>query len=95
MILWLRGPLPSDAYDPLEASHPAWTGKDFKGGLGMIQVVRYSSTPVGPYEELVIIPGNFQVSGGSQKGKARMRISRIYVSQKETTYNGTSTALSP
>ena len=55
----------------------------------MIQIVRYTDTPVGPYDELVLIPGNFLAPGGKDKGKARMRISRIYVSQTKTCYNGT------
>jgi len=57
----------------------------------MIMIVRYSDTPVGSYDELVVIPGNFKVPGGDLQGKERMRISRIYVSQRETTYNGTGT----
>jgi len=55
----------------------------------MIQIVRYTETPVGPYDELLVIPGNFEVHGGSQKGTSRMRIARMYVSQRETTFNGT------
>lgn len=88
LLLWLSSPLPADIYDPLEASHTACTTTGFKGGLGMIQIVRYTDTPVGAYDELLIIPGNFDVPGGSQKGKGRMRITRIYVSQQETTFNG-------
>lgn len=88
MLLTLRNPLPAGIYDPLEASHPVCTSSEFKGGLGMIQIVRYADTPCGAYDELLIIPGNFEVRGGSQKGKSRMRISRIYVSQRETTYSG-------
>ncbi|KAK4541140.1 hypothetical protein LTR36_008214 [Oleoguttula mirabilis] len=88
LLLTLRNPLPAGIYDPLEASHPACTTSGFKGGLGMVQIVRYTDTPCGSYDELLIIPGNFEVPGGSLKGKSRMRISRIYVSQQETMYNG-------
>lgn len=88
LLLRLRKPLPVDIYDPLEAAHPACSADSFTGGLGMIQVVRYSETPVGPYDELLLIPGNFSVPSGSQKSKKRLRVSRIYVSQKETTWNG-------
>ncbi|EMC92857.1 hypothetical protein BAUCODRAFT_264299 [Baudoinia panamericana UAMH 10762] len=88
MILQLQNPLPVDIYDQLEAEHPACTTAGFKGGYGMVMVVRYSDTPVGSYDELAIIPGNFNVKGGSLDGQAKLRVTRIYVSQKDTTYNG-------
>ncbi|KAI4197885.1 MAG: hypothetical protein LQ350_005644 [Teloschistes chrysophthalmus] len=78
--------LPRDlAYDPHEASSDRFTeAGTWKGGLAMIQLLRYTSTPVGPYDEMVLVPGNFDVPGhGSQP-----RITRIYVSQRDTTYNG-------
>lgn len=53
----------------------------------MLQLIRYSETPVGPYDEMVLLPGDFGVPGG--KGQ-NMRITRIYVSQKDTCYNGQS-----
>jgi len=93
-------PLLDHAYAPLEAASPfssdASSGK-FKGGLGTIQVVRYHDTPVGPYDELLLIPGKFEVPGtegkdGKGNGKGRrkemLRITRIYVSQKGTAWNG-------
>ena len=45
--------LPDNVFAPLEAqstsfSHSQEAGK-FRGGLGMIQIVRYSNTPVGQY----------------------------------------------
>lgn len=45
--------LPDNVYAPLEAqfasfSHLQEAGR-FRGGLGMIQIVRYSDTPVGQY----------------------------------------------
>ena len=58
----------------------------------MIQIVRYSETPVGPYDELLIIPGDFKASQNDEK---RMRITRIYVNQSETCYNGTSWVVQP
>jgi hypothetical protein len=88
MIIQLGSPLPVDIWDPLEATHPACTVRDFRGGYGFIMVVRYQETPVGEYDELLIVPGNFEVHGGSEKGKERPRVTRIYVSQKETTFNG-------
>jgi hypothetical protein len=40
----------------------------------------------GPYDELMLVPGAFDVPG---KNKKRLRMTRIYVSQKDTMYNGT------
>jgi len=84
------------AYAPLEASvspiatnevgHP--TGK----GMGAcVMIVRYSETPVGPYDELMYTPGAFTtppIPGGD--GKPHLRLTRIYVSESnpETIYNG-------
>lgn len=39
----------------------------------------------GSYDELVLIPGFFDLPGSTKKYS---RITRIYVSQKETCYNG-------
>ena len=88
LLLWLSNPLPAGIYAPLEAASINEQHGRFKGGVGMIQIVRYSDTPVGPYDELLIIPGNFEVPTGGEKGKSRLRITRIYVSQRDTTYNG-------
>lgn len=91
------GPLPEDVYAPLEAntptfSSPSLAGK-FHGGNAMLQIVRYKDSPVGSYNELMVLPGLFDVPNnaeGNNRGKKRktMRITRIYVDQKETTYNG-------
>lgn len=84
--------LPPGLYDPLES---AWEDDglgEFTGGLGAIMIVRYTDTPVGPYDELMLIPGNFTVphpsNGPPQIPKKALRIARIYVSQRTTTYNG-------
>ena len=66
----------------------------------MVQIVRYTETPVGPYDELVIMPGDFEVpvlsggggggqgEGGKKKVKKNTRITGIWVSQKDTCWNG-------
>ena len=41
---------------------------------------------LGPYDELIWVPGAFTVP---QTGKKQRRITRIYVSAKESAYNGT------
>ncbi|EMD87117.1 hypothetical protein COCC4DRAFT_41318 [Bipolaris maydis ATCC 48331] len=85
--------LPKGTYDEFEAS---WADEKengaFKGGLGAVIVVRYTETPVGPYDEIIFVPGNFTTpllppTPSSIPAKA-LRISRIYVSQRTTTYNG-------
>lgn len=78
-------------YAPLE-EHSSFADGKFLGGLGMVQVIRYTDTPVGPYDELLIVPGSFSyrvgTSGGGVKEKENQRVTRIYVSQKETCWNG-------
>ncbi|RAR06250.1 MFS general substrate transporter [Stemphylium lycopersici] len=85
--------LPKGTYDAFEAEWADEKLGTFEGGLGSVMVVRYSDTPVGPYDELIFVPGNFTIphpsSGTIPKlPKKAMRISRIYVSQRTTTYNG-------
>jgi hypothetical protein len=40
---------------------------------------------LGPYDELMLVPGAFDVPG---KSRTQLRMTRIYVSQKSTMYNG-------
>jgi len=82
------GKLPPGLYHPLDTPPIGPDNDDFQGGVGMIQIVRYSDSPVGPYDELLIIPGRYFVPGGKYKGKTQLRATRFYVSQRETTYNG-------
>jgi len=81
-------PLLDHAYAPLEAASPfasAESSGAFKGGLGMMQIVRYHDSPVGAYDELLLVPGYFEVPGAK---KNMVRVTRIYVSQKDTCWNG-------
>ncbi|KAF2853613.1 hypothetical protein T440DRAFT_487492 [Plenodomus tracheiphilus IPT5] len=84
--------LPKGVYDRFEE---AWGGEEmgkFEGGLGVVMIVRYSWTPVGAYDELLLIPGNFSVPQSSNTPpkipRSALRIARIYVSQRTTVYNG-------
>ena len=82
--------LPTDlAYAPLEAATSSFSSQaeagSYKGGLCLVQIVRYTETPVGPYDEMVLLPGEFGTPG--QKGQ-NLRITSIYVSQRDTCYNG-------
>ncbi|KAJ4012101.1 hypothetical protein NW752_004495 [Fusarium irregulare] len=86
------GNLPDMAYSPLEANSDFAKEQKAIGGLGMIQIIRYTDSPVGPYDELILAPGTFgyekeDESGRRVKGKG-VKITRIYVSQKHTCYNG-------
>ncbi|KEP48995.1 hypothetical protein V565_110650 [Rhizoctonia solani 123E] len=55
--------------------------------LGTIQLIRYHSSPVGPYDELLYVPGqlNYKVGNTSLSG---LSITRIYVSTFALVVNG-------
>ncbi len=53
----------------------------FKGGIGYVMLVNYLDSPVGPYRELLIIPGKFSHTG-------KHSISKIYVDSEASTQNG-------
>lgn len=53
----------------------------FDGGLGFIMMVNYHNSPVGPYREILLIPGKF-------KGSGKQAITKIYVSSEASTRNG-------
>jgi len=83
-ITYLTTPLPEGSFSPLEADSSfadASSSGEFLGGLCTVQVVRYSDTPVGPYDELLIVPGRFSP-------ERKVRITRIYVSTAGSVYNG-------
>lgn len=54
---------------------------NFIGGLGYVMLVNYHDSPVGPYKELLIIPGKF-------KPHKRQTITRIFVDSPLSTENG-------
>lgn len=49
--------------------------------------IRYHDSPTGPYDELLIVPGKFEV-GEAGKKKEMLRVTRIYVSERGTMWNG-------
>ncbi|TGK02878.1 acetoacetate decarboxylase [Leptospira langatensis] len=57
--------------------------KSYKGGLGSLMLVNYERSDVGPYYELLYIPGNFE-----HKGKNYKRITRIFVSSQTSVEEG-------
>jgi hypothetical protein len=58
-------------------------GKGYIGGLGAVMLVEYRTSPVGPYFELLYMPGFFKIGG-----KMAFSISKIYVSTYESVWNG-------
>ncbi|MCJ1251919.1 hypothetical protein MMC30_009157 [Trapelia coarctata] len=87
-------PLPPFAYSPLEAKSAVLISSKPCGGLASVQVIRYSDSPVGPYDEMLVCPGTFEyevVDNGQKVVRKNTRVSRIYVSQKVTCYNGRKT----
>ena len=81
-------------YSPLEANSAfasAEAGKHL-GGMSLIQIIRYSESPAGPYDELILSTGSFEYAveeaDGKRVKKRHLRITRIYVSHKSTCWNG-------
>lgn len=72
------GVLDSDPFTP-----PQLQGKRLSGNIGYVMLVDYSSSAVGPYYELLFIPGRFQI--GKQR---RYSISSIFVSSEDSVVNG-------
>lgn len=82
-------PLPSGAYHPLESGTSADMSSRFHGGVGAIMLVRYDSRPVGPYDELLYIPGLFSRGEGNSL-VYYYSITRIWVSTEASVVNGRS-----
>jgi Acetoacetate decarboxylase (ADC) len=62
---------------------PAFLSGSFAGGLGAVMIVDYAASNVGPYGELLFIPGKFHL-----RGKKLDCITKIYVSTKASVVNG-------
>lgn len=91
--------LPSIAYSPLEGSS-SYANLDNSrplGGLAMVELFRYTESPVGPYDEIILTPGfhEYTVDGkdGKPEKRKNTRVTRIYVSQKHTCWNGRKSTL--
>ncbi|KAI9796561.1 MAG: hypothetical protein M1833_006125 [Piccolia ochrophora] len=86
--------LPKNAYDPLEASFapfsdPKQVGSPFEeSGFGFVQIARYTETPIGPYNEITFLPGQFNVSGVRNDFQhPYQRLTRVYVDSPLAAYN--------
>lgn len=84
-------PIPSGSYHKLEAGSSANQGANFHGGTGVVMLVRYTSSDVGPYDELLYVPGLFsQTTTPSEDSaeKYHLSITHIYVSTVASVQNG-------
>ncbi|KAL4783585.1 hypothetical protein BJX76DRAFT_250846 [Aspergillus varians] len=88
----LQSILPPGAYHPFETLHPSALQRLTNGDpqfqqawLKAVMILRYSDSPVGPYDELILIPGR---AVNPNTGKKDMRISTIYVSTDASVWNG-------
>ena len=55
----------------------------FDGFFGNVMLVNYHTSPVGPYRELLFMPGKFKTEGGKWYS-----ITKIYVNEQNSTDNG-------
>jgi len=85
-MLGVSPDLPVKAFAPLERTSAYAKNGTCLAGVGLMLIVRYKDSPVGPYDEFIIIPGLF--ANTEDPGLPKFRISRIYVSHKYTTWNG-------
>ncbi|GAA5877072.1 hypothetical protein JCM3774_002834 [Rhodotorula dairenensis] len=89
-------PIPPAAYAPLERGSTADQSHRFHGGVGFVMLVRYKTSNVGPYDELIYVPGLFSRRPRQTRTDATTAepveyfpsITRIYVSTDESVYNG-------
>ncbi len=56
---------------------------NFAGGMGFVLLVRYTHSPIGPYNELAVVPGNVEY-----KGKRYRHANILYVSTEESVQHG-------
>ncbi|KZV73147.1 hypothetical protein PENSPDRAFT_575034 [Peniophora sp. CONT] len=87
----LRG-LPAGVYYPTEAVHPDVL-LDTKDGvpqlantwLSCVMILHYEGTPVGPYDELILIPAAMK---NPHTGETALRCTSMFVSNQGSMYNG-------
>ena len=62
--------------------------KAWNGGIGTVMVVNYATSAVGPYFELLFIPGKIKSKDFTVKNLSGYSISKIYVSSQTSVDNG-------
>ncbi len=81
-IAMLRFPEGSDAQDAFLP--PSLAGRRARSRFGWMMFVDYQTSDVGPYHELLFIPGSFPFADGQR----HLSISRIFVSTLDSVVNG-------
>ncbi|KAJ5261108.1 hypothetical protein N7478_011703 [Penicillium angulare] len=88
----LQNVLPPGAYHPFETIHtealqklPGGEPQYRNGWIKGITIIRYEDSDVGPYDELILVPGK---AVNPHTSKADQRISTIYVSTNASVWNG-------
>jgi hypothetical protein len=75
---------PKTLLDDTRFLPPSLHGKRSAKPYALMMFVDYDESPVGPYHELLFIPGSF----GFEDGKRHLSISRIFVSSMDSVVNG-------
>ncbi len=69
--------------DEARSLAPDWLKDHAIGGLGAMMLIDYRRSNVGPYRELLLVPGRFKL------GRRRLySVTHIYVSTEESQFNG-------
>lgn len=90
-MIGLNPDVPNKAFSPLERNSSYATSGQLLAGTGLMMIIRYKDSPVGPYDEFIVMPGLYN---NPKDGLIpRLRISRIYVTHKYTTWNGRNSKL--
>ncbi|QRW20728.1 hypothetical protein RhiXN_05717 [Rhizoctonia solani] len=84
---WQTKALPKGALDNHESIRLQDFQATYEGGPGAIQLIRYHESPVGPYDELIYVPGQMSYKSGDSSVSGRS-ITRIYVSSFAPLTNG-------
>ncbi|KAF8754569.1 hypothetical protein RHS01_06054 [Rhizoctonia solani] len=94
---WHAKELPRGALDTGEIDKFQELQATFQGGLGTIQLIRYHSSPVGPYDELLYVPGqmNYKIGGSSMSGRRNSGNIPKHLAKFEFTPETPSDPLSP
>jgi len=82
--------LPPGSYNTSETVHPSALApindrSQWKGGLAHVVLVRYEDSPVGPYDELIMLSGGWS---SPYEKRTSSRITNIYVSTHQSIWNG-------
>ncbi|MEQ1438946.1 acetoacetate decarboxylase family protein [Fontimonas sp. SYSU GA230001] len=75
---------PADLLDGHSFVPESLRGKRSRAPYALMMFVDYASSPVGPYHELLFIPGSFAF----EDGRRHLSISRIFVSTLDSVVNG-------